>query len=92
MARLFSTTFNYNKKVYTATVTVSNTDNGSIITVNVPDGLPDKQLPGGKLIINEEKKIVKSQSGVDPDPVLVAAILKELEKHETNAPARSVWN
>lgn len=63
-------------------VTISGARPDTTITINIPDASLHKSLPGGKIILNAEKKIQLNENDPVPDPSLIAVLLKEVEKHE----------
>lgn len=90
MARIFSTSFNYKNRSYTALVTVAS-DPESPISVYVPDTSLHSLIPAGKVTLDGAKKVLLNKSSsLDKD--LTDSIIVAVKKHEEDTPARSVWN
>jgi hypothetical protein len=92
MARVFSTDFNYRNSYYTALVTITGHNEESVITIHVPDRELHNFLPGGKIIVNPEKKILTEGNKHTPDKDLINALLSAVEKHENTEPGRDIWS
>ncbi|MDB5248836.1 MAG: hypothetical protein JWQ40_3230 [Segetibacter sp.] len=89
---MFSTDFNYKNSSYTALVTISGHHNDCTITIQVTDPSLHNFLPGGKVTLDTEKRILKGENKCTPDKDLVDAILAAVQKHENNKPLRDNWN
>ena len=92
MARMFSTDFNYRNSYYTALVTVIGHDDHSIITIQVPDQDLHNVLPGGKVTVDPNKKILTEGNNRTPDKELINALISAVEKHENIPLARDLWS
>lgn len=92
MARIFSTNFNYRNLNYTAVVTIIGNGEDGKITVRLPDETLHNVLPGGRVTLDNKKRIIKDGSGCSADKDLIEAIIAALNKYEHSNPVRDLWN
>lgn len=90
MARIYSTSFSYKNKSYTALVTVSSNPE-SPISIYIPDTSLHYLLPAGKLILDGIRKGLTDERPSSKKE-LTDSIISAVKKHEENKPQRGVWN
>jgi hypothetical protein len=86
MARIFTTTINYNQTSYPALITITGTGSHKKVSVKLTDESVQHLLPAGKAELDYEKCIQTDENTVKNSGSILECIALAVKEHEITRP------
>lgn len=91
MARLLTLTFLFEKKEYSAQVTVNEATDTNTISIYLPDRSLHHIIPKGKVILEVKEQQIQPSHKASPAENLKHNILNAYNEHESMNPPVNMW-